>query len=499
LPTYSKKTSSRWLLKKISSTNFLKQLKRQRMKKIIYAAIGIAGVFATACSKKDSSAVKPLVIGTTVDTLVGEITVNTTVTRTTYLKGIVFVKPGITLTINQGVTIKGSLGAAAPDLVNLENNKGTLVVEKGGILNAVGIPTAPIVWTSANPAGSRNFGDWGGVVILGNAPITTSTGANTQIYEAFRTGTPDARFSYGGANATENSGTIAYNRIEFSGGVVLIANQEVNGLTFGGVGSGTTVHHVEVANCGDDGFEFFGGSVNAHHLLSFGNKDDDFDFDEAYTGALQFIIAFRNDLADASGSEWIESDNNSASADFGPNTKAFIANATLIGPSSLTVRPGVTGTFDGGIYVRRASRLILANSLITGNALTNVVAGTPTTKPSFLLAPTDPEATAIAFNVFQTTSATPVVLDANEGNPITLANDAAILNALVANGNSAVATFNDFKLNTFLVPQAGSPALSGGTPLNSFNPFFVGTTQRGAVLTTDQWTTVGSWISIATN
>jgi hypothetical protein len=338
-------------------------------------------------------------------------------------------------------------------------------------------------------------------VLLGNAPIRTATNATSQIYEAFRTTvpTPDPRFTYGGANAADNSGSIAYNRIEFAGGVVLIANQEVNGLTFAGVGNGTVVHHVEIANCGDDGFEFFGGTVNAHHLLSFGSKDDDFDFDEAYQGALQFIIAYRTDLADVSGSEIVESDNNSAAADFGPNTKAFIANATFIGPTSLTVRPGVTGTFDGGIYVRRASQLIVANSLVAGNALTNIVAGTASTKASFLLAPTDPNATAIAFNVFQTSSATPVVLDANESNPISLTNDNDILNALVANGNSAVATFNDFKLNTFLVPQAGSPALSGGTPLNSFNPFFVGTTQRGAVLTTDQWTTVGNWISIATN
>lgn len=469
------------------------------MKKIIYAAVGIAAVFASACSKKADSVVKPLIIGTTVDTLVGTIAVNTTVTRTTYLKGIVLVEPGVTLTINSGVTIIGSPGAAAPDLVNYENNKGTLVVMAGAQLNAVGTPIAPIVWTSSQPSGSRNFGDWGGLVLLGNAPIVTNTGATSDIYEAFKTGTPDSRFTYGGANAGDNSGTIAYNRIDFAGGVVLIANQEVNGLTLCGVGNGTNIHHVEVSNNGDDGFEFFGGTVNAHHLLSFGNKDDDFDFDQAYSGALQFIIAYRTDLADNSGSEMIESDNNSLSADFGPNTKAFIANATFIGPASLTVRPGVTGSFDGGIYVRRASRLILANSLVAGNALTNVVAGTPTTKASFLLAPTDPEATAIAFNVFQTTSATPVVLDANEGNPITLANDNDILNALVANGNSAVATFADFKLNTFLVPQAGSPALSGGTPLNSFNPFFVGTTQRGAVLTTDQWTTVGNWISIATN
>jgi hypothetical protein len=465
------------------------------MKKFLYSAIGIAVVLTTACKKDVSNDQKPLVIGTTVDTLVGEITTNTTVTRETYLKGIVFVKPGVTLTVNAGVTIKGSPGGATPDLINFENNKGTLIVEKGGQLIANGTPTSPIVWTSSAAAGSRNFGDWGGIVLLGNAPIVTSTGATTQIYEAFRTQTPDQRFSYGGTTPTDNSGSITYNRIDFAGGVVLLPNQEVNGLTFGGVGNGTVVHHVEVSNNGDDGFEFFGGTVSPHHLLSFGNKDDDFDFDEAYQGNLQFIIAYRNDLADVSGSEWIESDNNSASADFGPNTLPFIANATLIGPASLTVRPGVTGSFDGGIYVRRNSHIRFLNSIVIANALTNVIAATPTTDASLRLdPPTDPEASPIMNNIFHAiNTATPIVLDANESNPISLNVNTPLFNVLAARGNSAA----DPLLNAFLIPQAGSPALGGGIDLSGFG--FVGTTQRGGVITTDQWTTQGSWISIATN
>jgi hypothetical protein len=469
------------------------------MKRFLYSAAGIAVLFATACKKNVdvTSDVKPLIIGATVDTLVGEITTNTTVTRTTYLKGIVFVKPGVTLTVNPGVTIMGSLGAPTPDLINFENNKGTLIVERGGKLNAVGTAASPIVWTSSQPAGSRNFGDWGGIVLLGNAPIITSTNATTNYYEAFRVSSgQDQRFIYGGTNGADNSGAIAYNRIDFGGGVVLLPNQEVNGLTLAGVGNGTVIHHIEVSNNGDDGFEFFGGTVNADHLLSFGNKDDDFDFDEAYNGRLQFIIAYRTDLADFSGSELIESDNNSATADFGLNTTPFIANATFIGPASLTVRPGVTGTFDGGIYVRRASKIRFANSLVAGQALPNIVATTASTDPSALLPITDGEASPIAFNVFQSASATPVVLDANESNPISPNSNGPLINALIANGNGLVGTFADFKLGAALNPLPGSPGLSGGTSLASYG--FVGTTQRGAVLTSDIWT-AQPWISTASN
>src|SRR5262245_19760149 len=146
------------------------------MKKIILGSLGLALLFAS-CRKdklveeKDPifGTKKPLIHipGAVRDTLVGEITVNETVTEDTYLKGIVYVKPGITLTINAGVTIYGSNGPVVPNLNDLSQNKGTLVVEKGGKLMAAGSPNSPIVWTSENAPGSRNFGHWGGLVLLG--------------------------------------------------------------------------------------------------------------------------------------------------------------------------------------------------------------------------------------------------------------------------------------------------------------------------------------------
>lgn len=471
------------------------------MKKIIFAAAGALALFATSCKKENlDQGQKELVVSSVVDTLKGDITVNTTVTKTTYLKGLVYVKPGVTLKVNAGVTIKGSQGGTTFDLVNLENNKGTLIVEKGAKLVANGTASNPIIWTSEKAAGSRNFGDWGGIVLLGNAPIITSTGAATNIFEALTT-VPNTggRNSYGGTSATDNSGSMTYNRIDFAGGVVVAANREVNGLTLCGVGSGTTLKYIEVSNSGDDAFEFFGGTVNASYLLSYANKDDDYDFDEAYAGNLQFIIAYRTQLADNSGSEMIELDNNATATVGASKTLPFIVNATLIGPSALA--PIVTSPvsrFDGAVYVRRSGLIRLANSLVIAQAMPTAFASSPTTNAQLLLAPTATGASAVVNNLFQANvDSTRVVQDLNEGNPIV----PAVLNTgLIAQfttySNNFLTNFAAFKLGAALQPVTGSPALAGGMNLAAYG--FVGTTQRGAVRTTDIWT-AGAWISTATN
>lgn len=479
------------------------------MKKIVLGAMGLAALFATSCSKNvDVAAEKPLIPGATVDTLVGHITANTTLTKTTYLKGIVFVDTLVTLTVNPGITIIGSPGAVAPDLIDLSNNKGVLIVRRGGKLIANGTATQPIVWTSSKPSGSRVYGDWGGVVLMGKAPIKAASGATVNIYEAFATAIDKTPYEYGGNVASDNSGSIKYNRIEFAGGTVLAANQEVNGLTFSGVGSGTTVDFVEVSNSGDDGFEFFGGRVNAKHLLSYGNKDDDFDFDEAYLGNLQYIIAYRNDLADNSGSEFIESDNNSAGTAFpGVNfTRATIANATFIGPTSLTVRPGSGGRFDGGVYVRRNSRINLANSLIIADVLPVALGVTPTTRINIDNLPGTTDPAYIRHNLWQSSSPNAVVWDNDEGNQIIDGTATAIPDFILMDNlgnatqvNAALPNYAAFKLDAVLKPLAGSPALTGGLSLTFLDPFFTNTTQRGGVTTTDPWTSVGSWLSTAIN
>ncbi len=476
------------------------------MKKLFIAAIGIAVVFVSSCKKDIVNQVeKDLLPGSTVDTLRGEITVNTTLTKKTYLDGLVYVKPGITLTVVAGVTIVGSTGPVIPDTVNLANNKGVLLIEKGATLIANGTPTSPIVWTSEKPAGSRAFGDWGGLVIYGNAPIHRANGASTGLFEAFDY-KPDERNRYGGSNVADNSGSITYNRFEFGGGIVYQANKEVNGLTFCGVGNGTTFHHNEVLNAGDDGMEFFGGTINIHHTLVFGAKDDDYDFDEGYNGKLQFIIGYKTALADNSGSASLEVDNDASSTNVSPYTQPFISNATLLGPAvAKNFATSPSSYFSGALFLRRNTRIILVNSLIIAQQHPYALVTTPTTVGRVANAPSlNQDSIVIGYNIFQTNSANPVVSSSQEGTPVPAAivTNPALLGKVgnAANGNTAVTTFNDFKLTAELRNTTVSPSYTGGANLAALGlPFFQGTTERGAVISSDPWTSTGNWISIASN
>lgn len=484
------------------------------MKKLMLSALGVATLFTISCTKDliNDDLQKPLIVGASVDTLVGSITTNTTLTKTTYLKGIVFVDSLVTLTVNPGVTIKGSLGGAVPDLVNFANNKGTLIVRRGAKLIANGTASSPIVWTSEKAAGTRSYGDWGGVVIMGRATTVTATGGAEGIYEAFLLAPNKVPYTYGAIvpDDNDNSGSIKYNRIEFAGGVVLEANREVNGLTLCGVGRATSIDWVEVSNSGDDAFEFFGGRVNAKHLLSFGNKDDDYDFDEGYVGNLQFIIAYRNDLADNSGSEFIESDNNSAAATFAGKavTRATITNATFIGPSSLVVRAGSGGRFDGGVYVRRNSKINFANSIVFADVLPCAIGVTTTTRGNIDNLPGSLDPAYIRYNMWQTVAANPVVWDNDESNQIvdgtaTATPDFVLIDTLgnATQKNSAYVSLLAMGVSAAdLTLLPGSPAKSNGLSLTFIDPFFTNTVQRGAVIDADKWTIApGTWISTATN
>jgi hypothetical protein len=485
------------------------------MKKTLFAVLGFSALLATSCKKNmDTVAVeKPLFPGATVDTIRGVLTGVTTLTKNTFIDGIVYVDNGATINIPAGITLFGKTTpfGTAPDLVNLANNKGTLLIQRGGTINAAGTASSPIIWTSTNAIGSRNPGDWGGLVICGDAPIVTSTGAFTNNFEAFAALT-NGRNGYGGTTVNSNSGVVTYNRFEFGGGTVTALNAEVNGLTLCGVGNGTVLNHIEVLNSGDDGFEWFGGTVNADHLLSFSNKDDDFDFDENFNGNLQFIFGYRSDLADNSGSELIELDNNNGAPlyFFGAQTRTrpFIANATLIGPASLTprVNPGgatQAGRFDAGVYVRRGGRIILLNSIIAGEGLPAVFATTPTTSASFgPIAPPPTGGSLVAYNIFQTTSATPVVEDNNEGNPIIPGGTSPGIIANLGGNSNVLANSNTIAgigLGGLFENLPTSQSFTGGIDLAAAGvPGFVGTTQCGAVLSNDVWTS-GAWISIASN
>ena len=229
-----------------------------------------------------------------------QMVINTDVTTDATWSGViklqnkVYVRNGATLTILPGTIIRGDY-----------NSQGTLIVTRGSRIIADGNVNQPIVFTSNNPVGSRNEGDWGGLVILGNA-INNQPGGVVNIEGL----PPSTNTQHGGVNDNDNSGVLRYVRIEFAG-IPLEPNKEINGLTFGSVGSLTTVDYVQVSFCGDDSFEWFGGTVNCKHLISYSTIDDDFDTDFGYRGKVQFGLAIRNEnLSDAAGdSNCFESDN----------------------------------------------------------------------------------------------------------------------------------------------------------------------------------------------
>lgn len=286
------------------------------------------------------------------------------------LKGLVQVKGGSTLTIEPCTVIKG-------DKATL----GTLVVEPGAKLLADGEPNKPIVFTSLAEPGDRAPGDWGGVVLLGRAPINVPGGtANVE-------GITGEGTSYGGDQADDDSGTLRYVRIEFSG-IQLSPDNEVNGLTFAGVGSGTTVDHVMVQRTLDDCFEFFGGTVNAKHLICSNNGDDGFDWDFGFTGKLQFL-ALQQDPTVADDTNGFEGDNDADASSNTPLSNPTIYNATLCGKNTevdkqqygmllrrstrATLRNIIATGFEAGVDIRDTlTQVSLENSLFFGNVVTNV-------------------------------------------------------------------------------------------------------------------------------
>lgn len=290
---------------------------------------------------------------------------NQTLDRGTYLlKGWVYVADGATLTIPAGTVIKGD-----------KDTKAALIVEPGGKLIANGTADKPIVFTSEQAAGSRRPGDWGGLIICGKAP--NNNGVLAQQIE----GGP--RTKHGGTDANDNSGSLQYVRIEFAG-YPFKKDQEINGLTLGSVGAGTTIDHVQVSYSNDDSFEWFGGTVNCKHLIAFRGWDDDFDTDNGFSGKVQYGLSVRDSrIADASQSNGFESDNNASGSTAEPYTTATFSNITFLGPKTFDasftndktyingggINPengSSMGLFQAAMHIRRNSRLNVNNTLAIG-------------------------------------------------------------------------------------------------------------------------------------
>ncbi|MBW4891051.1 hypothetical protein KXQ82_15095 [Mucilaginibacter sp. HMF5004] len=331
------------------------------MKKHSLIVLFLATLFFAACTKNNNPDDSTTVPSNTVE-ISGDISANTTWTsdKIYLLKGFVYVTNGATLTINAGTIIKGD-----------KPTKGTLVVTRGAKIMAVGTATNPIVFTSNVAAGGRSAGDWGGIILLGKAPVNPSTVPNIEGGLVPTGGGDVAKYiQYGGTDAADNSGTLSYVRIEYAG-IPFSPDNEINGLTMGGVGSGTTLDYIEVYRSGDDAYEWFGGTVNAKHLLAIGTTDDDFDTDFGYSGKVQFGLAQRAQVvADFSGSNGFESDNDATGSNNLPQTKAVFSNMTIVGPILTVTASGgslsnLNANFQHAAQIRRNSSISIFNSLFT--------------------------------------------------------------------------------------------------------------------------------------
>jgi hypothetical protein len=270
---------------------------------------------------------------------------------------------GVTLTIAAGVTLFANANEASNDL---------LLVNRGSRINAVGTLAAPIIFTSqqnlvANGVSDATQGQWGGIILLGRAPVgvcAAGTGPNNaagtsttcqQAIEGVGVGATAAaaRRFYGGPNAADNSGTMQFVQIRYTG-ISLADGNELQGLTLGGTGSGTTINNVQSHNSADDGIEIFGGTTNIRYFAVTGADDDGFDVDNGYRGLMQFIIAAQRVLGATADSFSTEIDSDSATdEDLLPRTWARFANFTFIqtaaAPAAIRLRGGADGTFINGI------------------------------------------------------------------------------------------------------------------------------------------------------
>ena len=287
--------------------------------------------------------------GTSPVTLSGEITSDLNV-RCGILSGTVFVRSGATLTVPAGGQIFGSDGSS-------------LFILPGARLNALGTAAQPVVFTSAQATGNRRAGDWGGIVIIGNAStnraVAQTEGTNPQNY-----GGPASN------NDADNSGILNFVRIEYAGDTVAVGN-ELNCLSMYAVGNGTSLRNVQCHKGRDDSFEWFGGSVDGKFLVSTGVSDDDFDMDEGYHGRLQHLIAYKFpdgssgvSSNDTRGFEFDGVSSGGLGGAYGTPSLARVANFTIVGSNSVFTDAQSSGSQM--IRVREGTTGHIAHGFITG-------------------------------------------------------------------------------------------------------------------------------------
>ncbi len=459
-------------------------------------------ISVSANGAKATSTANFVVGNKTIVSVSGELTgaVNWTKDKVYLLKGYVYVANGATLNIQAGTIVRGGSKADDP---SGQQQAATLVIEKGGKINAIGTTAEPVVFTSNKPAGQRGYGDWGGIVLIGKAPHNQSGATFLEGGIRGQLGTDNL--------ATDNSGTLQYVRIEFPGVALTgTANSEINGLTLYAVGSGTTIDHVQVSYSGDDSFEWFGGTVNAKYLVALRGFDDDWDTDWGFSGKVQYGVSLRDpEVADQSSSNGFESDNmgnpgypagttpTSITANNGlPLTSAIFANISNLvfgGAPNNSPSPKGSGPYQSGMHLRRFTSISIYNSLVFGYPEGLRLDGkTNTTYANALADKLDLRGIVLA----NTQSSALAVVGKDEvTDALALAyfNDPVRANTIVA--SSAVATLLLNSANFTLtapnfLPGAGSPLLTGAVKTGKIatDSFFDKVDYRGAFGPTN-WTT----------
>jgi hypothetical protein len=336
------------------------------------AVVGSTINVAISATDNQSLTSSPVVFVITVSDptnfLTGTLSEDMTLTKDVpYLVKSQFIVPaGMTLTVEPGAVIKGD-----------KATKAVIIIQPGGKLMAVGTAAEPIVFTSSQNVGERDRGDWGGIVWLGNAYVNqASRPAIEGISPTQNYGTVDGAQ----ANATvgsndEDNGKLVYARIEYAG-IELSPNNETNSLTMGALGSATEIDYVQTSYGGDDGFEWFGGTVNAKHLISLATWDDDFDTDFGWRGNVQFGVVVRAPfVADQSGSTSFESDSQGNGNPIGTVctdgtqtgcTRGVFSNITVYGPRDYS--RSTSANYTRAMHLRRRTAISIYNSVIAGFA-----------------------------------------------------------------------------------------------------------------------------------
>ncbi len=474
----------------------------------LFLLITAIGLISTSCRKieVDGSSSSTTITGDENTILEGRIISNRTLKANyTYkLRGLVYVTNGAILTIEPGTKIVGEL-----------NKNGALIITRGAKIIADGTAAKPIVFTSE--AATPQRGDWAGVVLLGNAPTNSSFNGTAGVGEIEGgINNSDGLGLYGlgtSSNVADNSGILRYVRIEYAG-YAFLPDKEINGLTFGGVGNQTVVDNVQVSYANDDSFEWFGGTVNCTHLISFRTLDDDFDTDNGYSGKVQFGISLRDSaIADISKSEAFECDNDANGSDTKTTVTTIVGtNGTTIAPvrtsavfSNMTVLgPKVTATTNGnslflaGAQLRRNCEESICNSLIMGwsggsvsGLYIDATKGTPT---DLNLAPTgglnfmNNIISGATSNAVKYGASTTAATGATTASITTWVNTPSYANTILPN-NTDVALGDPFNYsNPDFNPTASSPAASGASFTGSkLSTGFTQVAYKGACAVGDTW------------